>query len=191
MSENVRDKKSSKLVIILLIAIVILLIAGIVTTVILLGKQGDGDSSAEGNENEETKVTIGYEGYGIGVLSEDELQAQWERMVEEAQEGMIDLEFKNQMISYDGDNFECKIGNAISNKYDMYANIYLDDEFQKQVVLTGLVPPGSEINNFKSEIHFDPGEYEAILVYTQVGDDHASIVGQTMLRIALLVDYEQ
>ena len=191
MSENVHDKKSSKLVIILLIIIAVLLIAGIVTAVILFGKQGDDSLSADGADGEETKVTIGYEGYGIGVLSEDELQAQWERMIEEAKEGMIDLEYKNQMISYDGDNFECKIGNAISNKYDMYANIYLDDELQQQVVLTGLVPPGSEIDSFKSEIHFDPGEYEAILVFTQVGDDHASIVGQTMLRVALLVDYEQ
>lgn len=191
MSEKVRDKKNSKLVIILMVVIIVLLIAGIVTAIVLFGKQSDdGGSSAESEDETEPAVTIGYEGNGIVALSEDELKAQWERMMKEAEEGMVDLEYKNQAVSTDGVNFSCKIGNSISNKYDMYAGIYLDDALTEQVVLTGLVPPGSEISSFKSDIPLDPGEYRAILVYTQVDDDHATIVAQTTIIITLVVGDE-
>ena len=187
MSENVKEKQSSsKLVIILLAVLIVLLIAGIIIGVVLFSKQNnDDDSSPDGDD--EPVVTIGYEGNGVVALSEDELRAQWERMMHEAEEGMLDLEYKNQAVSDDGVNFSCKFGNAASNKYDMYIGIYLDDALTEQVVLTGLVPPGSEISSFESDIPLDPGSYSAILVYTQVDDDHATIVSQTMIVVELVV----
>ncbi|MCH5349917.1 MAG: hypothetical protein J1E40_11385 [Oscillospiraceae bacterium] len=187
MSENVQEKKSSsKLVPILLIVVIVLLIGGIVAAVVLLTKNNSGDDpSAEGDG--EAIVTIGYEGNGVVALDEDELKRILEEMQREADEGMIDLTYKNVAVSTDGVHFACDLGNSPSNRYDMYFNIYLDNDINKQVLLTGLVPPGSSLSTFESEIPFEPGNYTSTLVITQVGDDHGTIVGQVMVVLELIV----
>lgn len=185
MSENVQEKKSSsKLVPILLIVVIVLLIGGIVAAVLLMKNNGD-DSAAEGDG--EAIVTIGYEGNGVVALDEDELKRILEEMQREADEGMIDLTYKNVAVSTDGVHFACDLGNSPSNRYDMYFNIYLDNDINKQVLLTGLVPPGSSLSTFESEIPFEPGNYTSTLVITQVGDDHGTIVGQVMVVLELIV----
>ena len=185
MSENVQEKqKSSKLVIILLIVLIVLILAGIVTAIVLFGKQNNDDSSAEG----EPAVTIGYEGNGVVALDEGEFVKTMEEMIRQAEEGMVDLRYKNTAESDDGVNFICYIGNSENNIHDMYFNIYLNDDFEQQILLTGLVPPGAMIETFESEIPLDPGEYSATLVFSQVGEDHASMLGQVLVTITLVVN---
>ena len=187
MSENVQEKKSSKLVVILLIVLIVLVIGGVITAIVLLNKNND-DISAEGDE--ETAVTIGYQGQGVVALGEDEFRRIWDQMQREAEEGMIDLSYKNVAVSEDGVHFECQLGNPISNKYDVYYNIYLDNDLEQQVLLTGLVPPDSQISTFESEIPLDVGEYESTLVITQIEDDHATIHGQAYVVLKLIVTGE-
>ena len=182
MSDNAQVK-NNKLVPILLIILIVVAVGGIITAVLLLLNQNDGGSG----EDREPVNTIGYQNEGVVALDPDELQKILEGMVEEAAEGMMDLSYKHVAYSTDGVNFACDLGNPLSNRYDMYFNIFLNTEEQEQVLLTGLLPPGSEMESFKSEIKFDIGEYESVLVFTQVADDHATIVGQSMVILNLIV----
>ena len=189
MSDNTQVK-NSKLVPILLIILIVVAVGGIITALFLLLNK-DGGSGEDG----EPAHTIGYQNEGVVALSPDDLQKIMEDMVVQAEEGMVDLNYRHMAYSTDGVNFACDLGNSAANRYDMYFNIYLDDEFQEQVLLTGLLPPGSELESFVSEIPLDPGEYESVLVFTQVADDHATIVGQAMVVLTLVVldgeyDYE-
>lgn len=178
MSENVR-KGPSKVVIILLIVIIVLVIGGgVVLTIVLLNRNGDDDGGVE------PAKTIGYQNEGVVILNEDD----WNNLnIPSPAEGMIDLNYKNIAESTDGVNFVCEINNAIGNKYDMYFNIYSDDTFEEQLLLTGLVPPGGGLESFKSEVPLENGIYEAVLVMTQVDDDHATIVGQVNVVLTLFV----
>ena len=184
MSENVKEKKSSKLVIILLAVVIVLLIVGIIIGVILFSKRNNDDSTEDG----EPVVTIGYEGAGVVALGEDEFKKTMEEMIRQAEEGLMDLRYKNIAESTDGVHFNCMIGNSENNLYDMYFNIYLNTDLEQQVLLTGLVPPGEMIETFESEIPLDPGDHEATLVFTQVKDDHATICGQVMVVLHLVVN---
>ena len=178
MSENTQGNKN-KLVPILIIIIGVLLIGGAVAAVFLF-TGGNG-----GGEDGEPAFTIGYEADVKVAENADDLQEIFEAMA--AQEGMVDLSYKHVAASTDGTNFVCSIGNPVSNRYDMYLNIYLNNEEQDQILLTGLLPPGTMIEEFKSEIKLDPGEYESFLVFTQIDDDHATIVGQAIVVLTLIV----
>ena len=182
MSENIKEKKS-KLVPILLIIIAVLLAGGIIAAVLILLNQ----NKTEGADDREPSFTIGYEQNGVVALDPDDFQQLMEGLVIQAQEGMMDLTFRTIAISEDGVNFACDLGNDIANRYDMYLNIYLDEAMEQQVLLTGLLPPGAKLESFKSEIPLEVGEYESILVFTQVDDDHATIVGQSMVSLTLKV----
>lgn len=183
MSENVQEKKSSKTVIILLIVLILLLlVGGAVTIIFLLNKDGKETANAE----ETTNPLIQYDGAAV-VLNEDDYKTRMEQLYKEAAEGQLTVQYKTTAISSDGTHFQCEIGNSSANHYDMYFNIYLDDTLQDQILLTGLFPPGSGIEEFESEIPLDPGQYKAVLVFTQVKDDHATIHAQSMVYLTLAV----
>ena len=183
MSENVQKKNSSKTVVILLIVLVVLVIGGIVAGVLLLQNQRVDESS--GNA-EEIAFTLGYEATGVVVFGEDELSKKMEEAYAKMEDNMINVQYKHVIQSIDGVNFACYIGNPLTNDYDIYLGIYLDGDYDKQMLLTKLIPPGSLLEYFESEIQLDPGHYEAVLAITQVEDDHATIHG--IVQVALLVD---
>ncbi|MCD7731777.1 MAG: hypothetical protein LUI05_09850 [Oscillospiraceae bacterium] len=188
MSQSEKEQKGSsvqKIIIILMIVIIVALIA--FTSVLLLKKDSDtqGDLSAVDSSNAAVP-TLTYES-GAVALSEDDLQRQVDEMYEKAKEGTMALQFKNTAYSSDGVHFDCHIGNSDKNDTDMYLNIYKDDALTEQILLTGLIPPGSGIESFESEIKLDPGTYETYLVFTQVKDDHATIKAQVTVILTLVV----
>ena len=177
MSDSATGKRGpSKAVVILLIVIAVLVAGGGVTVAwLLLGQDKDGEG------DEEPARTIGYQNEGIIIVDENDL----DKIPPPA--GMIDLNYKNVAESTDGVNFTCEIANSASNEYDMYFTIYLDETFEDQLLLTGLVPPGGEMRNFTSEIPLENGIYETVLTMTQVDDDHGTIVGQVSVVLNLYV----
>lgn len=182
MSENVQEKKSSKAIIILLIIIILLLIGGGVTALLYFNKNSGEDIDTP----QETGLgLVHYDGAAV-VLDEEEMGDQFQKLVEEANSG-IALQFKNIAHSYDGTHFSCKIGNPEYSSYDVYYGIYLDETFQDQVLLTGLFPPGTAIEEFDSDIPFEPGEYKVVLVLTQVEDDHSTFHAQSFVNLNLIV----
>lgn len=179
MSENVQEKKSSKAIIILLIIIILLLIGGGVTALLFFNKD-----SGETDTPQETGL-VHYDAAAV-ILDEEELGDRFQELVEEANSG-IAIQFKNVAHSYDGVHFSCKIGNPEYSSYDVYYGIYLDETFQDQVLLTGLFPPGTAIEEFESDIPFEPGEYKVVLVLTQVEDDHSTFHAQSFVNLDLIV----
>lgn len=183
MSENVKEeKKSSKTVIILLLIIILLLLAGGITAIIFFMNKDNADLPDEGGN-----PLIQYDGAAVA-LDEDEFNKQYADALKKAEEGQIALRYKNVAYSEDGVNFTCDIGNSPANTKDLYFNIYTDATFTEQILLTGLVPPGQGITEFKSEIPFEPGTYEAVLVFTRVDDDHATMLGQAKVTYTLVVE---
>lgn len=182
MSENVKEeKKSSKTVIILLIIIILLLLAaGIVAAVFLLKK----DDGAQLPDNG------GLIQYEAGVVNYEDAQRVYDEMQQRAKEGMVGVHYSNKATSEDGKHFTCFIENPTRNGRDMYLNIYKDEEMTEQILLTGLIPPGSGIEEFESEIPLDPGEYKSVLVMTLVEDDHSTLHGQTKVFLNLIVNDE-
>lgn len=180
MSENVKEeKKSLKTVIILLIIVILLLIAaGIGVAVFFVKKTSplpdDGDNG-------------GLIQYETGLVALDNVQELYDELQEKANEGQMVVSYKGYAYSEDGTHFSCEIDNSYANPYDMYINIYKDSSFEEQILLTGLIPPGSGITEFDSEIKLDPGEHETTLVLTQVEDDHSTLHAQSMLVLRLVV----
>lgn len=193
MSESPQKaKKLSKsgLIAVLLALIVVVLI---VLVVLLMMKRDNTANDSDAVEQQQTVFQYMKDGklmYDANVVAidEDSLQQQVDEMFKKAEEGTMTLEFKNTAMSDDGIHFNCSINNAVENNYDMYINIYKDDTCQEQLLLTGLIPPGAGIRSFESEIQLDPGNYEALLVLTQVEDDHATLHAQLSVVLNLVVE---
>lgn len=183
MSETIKEeKKSSKAVIILLVIIIILLLAGGAAAAVFFLNRDD-EPLPDDNRN----FMIQYDEAAVA-LDEDALKKQFGDALKKAEEGQIALRYKNVAYSTDGVNFTCDIGNSTANTKDLYFNIYTDSTFEEQILLTGLVPPGQGITEFVSEIPFEPGTYEAVLVFTRVDDDHATMLGQAKVTYTLVVE---
>lgn len=181
MSENVKEeKKSSKAVIILLIIVILLLLAaGIVAAVFFLNR-----------DDEPLPDNGGLIQYEAGVVNYEDAQKVYDEMQKRAEEGSVGVHYSNKATSEDGTHFICFIENPIRNGYDMYLNIYKDETMEEQILLTGLIPAGSGIEEFDSEIPLDPGEYRAVLVMTLVEDDHSTLHAQTKVVLNLIVSEE-
>lgn len=177
-------KKSSKAVVILLIIVILLLLAGGVFALIYFNK----DSGEDDVVPQETGL-VHYDAAAVA-LDEEEFNEQFQRLVDEANSGVA-IQFKNTAYSYDGTHFNCRIGNPEYSSYDVYYGIYLDETFQDQVLLTGLFPPGTAIEEFESEIPFEPGEYKVVLVLTQIEDDHSTFHAQSFVYLDLIVGEQQ
>lgn len=183
MSEGT-EKKNKTLIIVIIVAAV-LIIAGLVTVIVLLLGKEDAAPIDPVDKNLSGGKILYQEGI-IGLEPED-LQAAFDEFRKRTEEGYITLSFNNWAESEDGKEFKCYLGNAEENTYDVYFDMYLDSTLSQRVLLTGLIPPGSGIDTFTSEIELDPGNYEAVLVLTQVEDDHSTIHMQTSVQINLIV----
>lgn len=194
MAEEKKDSKS-KVIIVLIIVILVLIGAGVTAIVLLLGQGGDSapaqtEAATTAAQTEDTKPkgpAIGYEAGAIA-LDADSLQKAVDEAFQKTEDGYITLDFFNEAYSTDGENFECRIGNDPSNTSDMYIAIYLDDDVEQQIYLSGLIRPGEGIASFKSDIKFDKGAYDTVLVLTQVMDDHETLKAQTSVALTLFVN---
>lgn len=178
-------KKGNKTLIIVIIVAAALIIAGLVTVIVLLLGREDA-APVNPIENNMSDGKIKYE-QGIIAIDKDTLQNAFNEALEKTKDGYITLSFNNWAESEDGKNFKCYLGNSEENKYDLYFDMYKDSSLSERILLTGLIPPGSGIDTFESEIDLDPGTYEAVLVLTQVKDDHTTILSQTSVEIDLIV----
>ena len=144
----------------------------------------DADLPDEGNNG----GLIQYEAH---VVNYEDAQRLYDEMQERAENGTVGVQYSNNAISTDGIHFSCKLQNPIRNGYDMYMNIFKDEDMTEQILLTGLIPAGSGIEEFESEIPLEPGEYKSVLVMTLVEDDHSTLHAQTKVFLNLYVDEEE
>ncbi len=186
MSEAAKNdqKNKKKTLIIALLIFAVLVIAGLTVTLVFVLSDKDNDSP--GGVSGNNTPQLGYQ-EGVVVLDENALQQAVENLLEKTKDGYMTANYNREAVSGDGSNFVCYINNSPKNKYDMYINIYLDGDLEKQVLLTGLIPVGSGIDKFVSEIPLEPGQYNALLVLTQVEDDHSTIHAQAKFDYLLTV----
>jgi Tfp pilus assembly protein FimT len=189
-----KEKNNNKRLWIILAIVVVLLIAVVaVLLVILFKKNANGSSGGSSEQNifEGSSVANGEAlAYETSVVATDPetLQELLDKMVEQAQEGTMALEMQTDANSSNGTDFTCYIANAYNNKYDMFVVIY-DDETQQEIYRSGLIPLGSRIESFTSNVKLEPGTHIGTIVYNQVEDDHATIHAQVNIGLNLIVNY--
>lgn len=191
MAEEKKDSKSRIGIIILVIVLAVLLIGGAVVLVIFLSQntaneqgQASSDAAATTSQN---PLKLTYDNDAVA-LDENSLEKQLEELQKNA-EGYISLEYQNDAYSMDGKNFTCYLANAEENTEDMFIGIFTDATMTKQIYLSGLLRPGSVIQNFTSEIPFEEkGVYSAVAIFTTVSDDHETMTGQVPVAIRLTVN---
>ena len=157
------QKTSSNKVLIVVGVIVIALLAAIVA--ILLFRPATADIGDEGVPK------IGYATEATVMLDEDSLQAAVDEAVENAKNGMVALSYQNNAYSKDGKTFSCYIANDPANLYDMFLAIYADSELTDQLLLSGLVPPGSGFEEITLDHALETGDHTVYVVVTQVDTD--------------------
>lgn len=165
--------KSNKLVVIVIILLVLILAAAGVV-IVMLAKGGD-DTSSPGFTFE---YGIGFEGNAV-VLTSGEAAV--------TQPDGLGITLQPVATSSDGINFSCKIGNPLSNKYDMYVALYEDFDSEDPIYLSGLFHPGEGLTTFNTNTKVPSGNYETILVITLVEEDHKTLVRQSNVFLNLVV----
>ena len=197
MAEEEKKDSKQKVIIIVLIIVIILLVAGVgAGALIILGNNNnDPVPSSEnvtvavtnGTEKEKNPLVLEYDGAAVA-LDEDSLSEQYNKLQEKASEGNVAIEMQNVAYSDDGINFTCYLANSSSNTEDMFLNIYTDGTLSEQVYLSGLLAPGTVIENFTSEVKFDTGNYDTVVLFTTVADDHETMTSQTPIVLTLQVN---
>jgi hypothetical protein len=114
---------------------------------------------------------IGYAAEATVMLDQDSLQAAMDKAMENAREGNVALQYKDNAYSTDGSNFDCYIVNSASNLYDMFITIYADLDMTDELYLSQLVPPGSGFEHIKLEHPLDSGDHTVYVALTQVETD--------------------
>lgn len=180
---------SNKGLMIALIAVIALLLVVVVLVVVLFTRpaaEQPGETGSQGTAQDTPK--IGY-AEGVTVVDDpDALQKAVDEMLAEAAKGGMTLEYKGEASSTDGKNFECYIANAVDNKYDMYIQMFADAELTDQLLLTGLIRPGSAFDNITLEHSLDRGTHTVYVVFTQVEEDLATIHAQVVVTMSFTVE---
>lgn len=139
------------------------------------------------NINDGDVPKLGY-AEGVTVVNDpDALQKAVDEMYAKAAEGNIMLEYANDATSSDGETFECYIANAAENSYDMYIQMFADSALTDQLLLTGLLRPGTAFDSITLEHALDKGTHRVYVAFTQVEEDLATIHGQVMVTMDLTV----
>lgn len=121
-----------------------------------------------GGKDEEPDSGIGYAQGATVVLDENALQAAVDEAQRNAEEGNIALNYQNDAFSMDGKNFTCYIVNDAANKFDMFLTICTDSSMTEQVLLTGLVPPGSGFQKLTLDRELGKGDHTVYVAVTMV-----------------------
>lgn len=176
------SKPAKKWLVPALLAVVVLLLAVILVVVLRLNGAADETTVTEG-----AVPKIGY-AEGVTVVDdEDSLQRAVDEMYAEAKQEGIPLSFKNDASSTDGENFTCYIANPASSHYDMYIQIFADQELTDQLFLSGLIRPGNAFETIKLDRALDAGTHRVIVALTQVEEDLATIHAQAMVTMDFTV----
>lgn len=185
MAETETKKSSNKtIVIILIIIIMLLLVGGGAAAFVLINNANSGESS----DSEALGAGgIGYE-TNVGMVKPNEDLAE---KLKEGTEDRIPLHFSTNAISSDGENFKCVLGNPDGARYDIYFDLYADADCTEQLYLSGLIAPGTQLEGFVSKQKIPEGTHDAVLVVTQVEDDHKTLHLQTMVVLTLNVTQGQ
>lgn len=135
----------------------------------------------------------GYERYEFDVdaiagriqtLSEEEVQAELDRVVEE---GMFNISIASSIL-FDPETGEgeARIENVEANRYHMQVDIFLDATGEK-VYSSKLIKPGFSIEKIKLTKQLEPGKHEATAMFSAITQNEMQLFGQAGAQINLYV----
>lgn len=171
-------KRLTPLTLVLIIIIVLLVAAG---AVLALSKFGGQQESAPVSDDG-TPLLRYQEGLTVVEDSDAIKQAAKDMYSKAAQDG-VPLEYKNDAFSLDGETVKCYIANPASDAYDMYFQIFADEDFTEQLYLSGLIPPGKAMNEIVLDEKLQEGNHRVYVAFTQVEEDHATIHQQVFITM--------
>lgn len=154
-----------------------LLLAFLMTLTALTGCK---KKEEEVSEKPASNPALAYASEGVMALEND---AETQAALEEALKSHpgISLEYKNDAFSSDGSTFDLYLGNSNLNVYDMYINIFADENFTDQIYLSQLIRPGSAFDSITLEHPLEEGDHRVYVVFTMVdmAGEEPQITGQT------------
>ena len=122
-------------------------------------------------------------GYAEGAVAIDEASAL--AAANKTNPGSFMTEYVNDAASLDGSTFQCYVGNSAMNTYDMYIQIFADEDMTDQIFLSELLRPGTVFEEITLEHPLDVGTHRVYVVFTQVEEDLATAAGQ----VAVTMDF--
>lgn len=152
----------NKNVIIIAAAVVVIVVAVCITAFAMSRNKQEADTSG---------LTIGYATEASVFTDQDALQAAIDEARENAANNRITLNYKNNAYSEDGKTFSCFLANSKSNLYDLFFTIFADPEMTDQVLLSGLVRPGSGFEEITLDRALETGDHTMYIVQTMVDTD--------------------
>jgi hypothetical protein len=175
-------KKTNKMILflVIIIGILLLLIAGGVVWLIMNSKSG------QSPEDVQAKSSLFEYDSQVIIDNPNALQDAVDELIQQTAEGSMTLDMRTEAHSSNGVDFTCYLGNAETNRYDMFVVIYRDDT-QEEIYRSGLIPIGAHIEQFTVSKAIDTGEYVGTVVFNQVEEDHETIHAQVNAGLNLIV----
>jgi hypothetical protein len=146
------------------------------------------DSSGETQASNRSLV-IGYAEDGVVVAQNerDFSRSLFDAMGEA--EDSIALEYQNDAFSNDGVHFSCYIANSLDNPYDMFIQVFADENFQDELFLSQLLRPGQAFERLELNHALPSGVTTVYVALTQVEvvDGQQMIHAQTFVTMDFTV----
>ena len=137
-----------------------------------------------GASQEEAELKDNRIPYAQGVVLMEDTE------IEPAKHGWIDLTYNYQAFSKDGVNFSCLLSNAPSNQYDLYFDLYADAELTDEIFLSGLLKPGTALEEIALTHALPVGTTPVYVSFNQVDTDeegNQTIINQTLVMVDFIV----
>ena len=119
----------------------------------------------------------------LQVLTEEEIQAELNRVVEE---GMFRISIASTIVGIEDETVDIRIENNRTNRYLMQVSLTLD-ETGEEIFATDLIDPGYYIKETRLDKPIKPGEYPATAIFTALYPDTGEIVGTAGAQVKLLI----
>jgi hypothetical protein len=158
-----------------------LLLAGVLLLSALVGCK-----KKEEAEEKTGGLALDYATQGVVATEDpDALQKAYDQAVENAQKGMIALNYRNDAFSTDGKTFSCYIGNSPSNADDLFLSIYADAECTDELFMGQLLRPGTAYETVELNRALEPGDHMVYVPHTliRVVDGEQMISGQAVVTL--------
>lgn len=136
-------------------------------------------------QEEKNNLILDYASGTVATNDPDALQKAYDAAVKQANEDTITLNYRNDAYSRDGKHFSCYIGNSTANVDDLFVTIYADDAFSDELFMSGLLRPGTALDNIELNRKLDAGDHVVYVPFTQIQliDGKQTIVGQAVVTM--------
>ena len=151
---------------------------------LLAGCQKESTSNDSGSTS---GLPVGYEEGVVEVSDSNALQEIVDRMSEE--QLSIGLEYQPSATSGNGVDFTCYIANPANQGYDMFFAIYGDAAYTDELYVSGLLRPGTAVQELTLNHALNPGNNTVYIVYSLVDmvDGEQTIIGQRPMSMFFAV----